>query len=171
MRLIDITDEARNIDKLITEADGDLTGQEQIVDAWLKENKDKLSEKADNYAALITEKEQRAGVRKNESERLAKLVKADMNSAAGMKYLLKQALDAMCIQKLETNRFRISVATNGGKQPIDIYVPDEELPAIYKKEVPASYVADKEAIREALEAGKEVKGAVLQQRGTNLRIR
>ena len=171
MSLIDIADDARALDKLLDEADGDVTGMEQIIDDWKQELGDKFEEKVDAYSALITEKMRMYQVRKGEAERMTRLALTDKKRADWLKERLMYVLTELGVKKMDTNRYRISVATNGGKQPIDIYVPDEELPAIYKKEVPASYVAGKEAIREALEAGKEVKGAVLQQRGTNLRIR
>ena len=166
--LLEITDEMRALDSLLAEADGDLTGMEQIIDEWMLENKGNLEEKADSYAALITEKMRMYEVRKGEAERMAKLAKTDKNTADRLKERLMYALTEMCIKKLETDRYRISVATNGGKQPLDIFVPVEDLPFGYRKNQPQ--VADKEAIREALAAGVEIPGAVLQERGTSLRI-
>jgi hypothetical protein len=169
--LLEIKDDIRALDKLLDDADGDLTGQEQIIDAWAAENKENLEEKVDNYAALITEKMRMYQVRSGEAERLKRLALTDKNRADWLKGMLKHVFDEMCISKMDTDRYRISVAKNGGKQKLDIFVPDYELPDSYKNVVPSSFVANKEAIREALEAGKKIDGAVLQERGTSLRIR
>ena len=166
--LLEITDEIRALDNLLAEADGDITGQEQIINEWAAKNKEDLADKADDYLALITEKMRMYAARKGEAERLTRLALTDKNLADRLKSRLLWALEDMGIKKLETNRYRITVATNGGKQPIDIYFPEDHLPEEYQKTV---LVADKEAIREALEAGKEVNGAVFMDRGTNLRIR
>lgn len=171
MSLIDIADDARALDKLLDEADGDVTGMEQIIDDWKQELGDKFEEKVDAYAALITEKMLTYQARQREAERLTRLALTDKNRADWLKGMLKHVFAELGVQKMDTDRYRLSVATNGGKQKLDIYVPDAELPAIYKKEVPASYIPDQEAIREALVAGKKIKGAVLQERGTSLRIR
>ena len=170
-QLIEIADEERALDKLLDEADGDVTGMEQIIDDWKEELGDKFDEKVDSYAALITEKMRLYQVRQGEAERMTRLALTDKNRADWLKERLMYVLKELGVQKMDTNRFRVSVATNGGKQPIDIYVPDDELPAEYQKQVPASVAADKDAIREALVAGKKIKGAVLKERGTSLRIR
>jgi hypothetical protein len=167
--LLEIADDARALDKLLDECDGDLTGMEQVIDGWLHENSENLKEKADDYLALISEKMRMYAARQGEAERLNRLALTDKNCADRLKARLMFALTEMCITKLETDRYKVTVAKNGGKQKLDIHVPVEELPAYYKKALPL--VADKEAIREALEAGKKVPGAVLQERGTSLRIR
>ena len=168
-QLIEIADEERALDKLLDDCDGDVTGMEQIIDEWRKEIGDNLNEKVDSYAALITEKMRMYGVRQGESERLHRLALTDKNRADSLKGWLKYILDDMCIKKLETDRFRVSVAANGGKKKLDIFVPDNMIPNEYQKQSPP--VPDTEKIREALEAGSEIPGAVLQERGTSLRIR
>jgi hypothetical protein len=169
--LIEITDDIRAFDKLLDDADGDLTGQEQIVDEWAAENKENFEEKVDNYAALITEKMRTYQVRQGEAERLTRLALTDKSRADWLKGMLKHVFDELGVKKLDTDRYRISVAKNGGKRKLDIHVPDYELPAIYKNAVPPSFVVDKEKIREDLEAGRKIHGAVLQECGTSLRIR
>jgi len=169
MSLIDIADDARALDKLLDEADGDLTGMEQIIDDWKQELGDKFEEKVDSYAALITEKMRMYQVRQGEAERLTRLALTDKNRADWLKGMLKHVFAELGVQKMDTDRYRLSVATNGGKKKLDIYVPANELPAEYI--LPTDLEADKKAIRLALEAGEIIPGAVLQERGTSLRIR
>jgi hypothetical protein len=171
MGLLEITDDVRALNQLLDECDGDVTGMEQIIDKWAADLEDSLEEKVDNYAAMITELMRMYQVRSGEAERLKRLALTDKNRADWLKGMLKHVFDEMCIKKLDTDRYRVSVATNGGVKKLDIHVPVEELLLKYQKEVPASLEADKEAIREDLDSGKFILGAVLQDRGTSLRIR
>jgi hypothetical protein len=70
--------------------------------------------------------------------------------------------------KIETERCTVAVTNNGGKQPIDLTVCPEQLPAEFQK---VSVTADEDRLRDALKAGREVPGARLAPRGTHLRIR
>jgi hypothetical protein len=169
--LLEIKEDMRALDQLLDEQDGDVTGMEQIIDKWAADLENSLEEKVDNYAALITEKMKMYAVRQGEAERLTRLALTDKNRADWLKARLKYMLDEMCIKKLETTRYRISVAGNGGKQKLDIFVPDDELPEEYLQTIPSVRIANNVAIREALEAGKKIDGVVLQERGTSLRIR
>ena len=93
--------------------------------------------------------------------------KTDANSAASLTLRMKEAFIAMGMKKLETKRFCVSVAKNGGKQPLDIH---GEVPKEYQK-VETVTSDDKDKIREALDAGTELDFAKLEARGTRLSIR
>ena len=69
-------------------------------------------------------------------------------------------------RKIKTPLFTISVAKNGGKQPI--YIDQDNLQAdVFKvKREP-----DTDKIRERLEAGEKVLGAELKPRGEHLLIK
>ena len=72
--------------------------------------------------------------------------------------------------KVETDRFTVSLAKNGGKAPLDIRCGVEDLPSwAVKTETIAS--ADKDAIRARLEAGEALPFASLMERGTRISIR
>ena len=141
------------------------------IDEWLFENHENLKEKADDYLALISEKMRMYAARQGEAERLTRLALTDKNCAYRLKARLMYALTEMCITKLETDRYKVTVAKNGGKQKLDIHVPDSELPEEYLQTIPSVRIANNVAIREALVAGKVGPGAVLIDRGTSLRIR
>ncbi len=71
---------------------------------------------------------------------------------------------------MQTERFRVSLARNGGKAPLDIRVGPDELPAwaVKRKTVVET---DKDAIRARLDAGEALDFASLMDRGTRISIR
>jgi len=167
--LLNITDDLLALDDLLSEAGGDITGVEATVDAWLAELKADLKGKVDNYAALICSMELRAGVRKDEADRLAQRAKIDANNAKFLRERLKLTLERLGVTKLETFRYRIGVTKAGGVAPLLIpdpsAIPEEYIHVREVREV------DKEAIRTDLEAGRQVAGVALGTRGTYLAIR
>jgi hypothetical protein len=125
--------------------------------------------KADAYAALIRVAETRAAARREEVERMKRLVADDEALADRLKRMLMDAMTATGKTKVETERFRLSVKKNGGKIPV-IITDEAALPVDFK--VPkVTEVIDKDGIREALESGNQVPGAALGERGQRLEIK
>lgn len=60
--------------------------------------------------------------------------------------------------KVETPRFRLTVCNNA--ESVDI-VDLQALPRKYQRKIPASYAPDKQAIKQAIQAGLKVRGAQL----------
>jgi hypothetical protein len=170
--LYEISDELRRIDAFLAEREGDLSGVEAMVDAWLSAVGDALLDKADGYAGLIAELEHRAGARASEAERMHRRAKADGSNAAWLKAELKGVLEQRGIAKLETSHFRISIVRNGGAVPL-LLSPEFEQnpPQEFARTIPSQTVPDKDAVRAALEAGRQVEGAKLGERGTWLAIK
>lgn len=137
------------------------------LDKWFAEINDDLESKVDGYAALIQDRLARAEARSKEAKRLQALATADENLATRLKDRLKTFLEFKGIRRIDSARYRVTVATNGGKQPLDIHEPAEKLPEEYTK---IEVKPDSEKIRAALEAGKKLGFAVLQPRSTHLRI-
>lgn len=178
--LLDITRDMEALDSLVAEVDqalmtteGEVTPDVQqvldTVDAWFAELDADLENKVDNYAAFITTLRKRAEVRKGEADRLARRAKIDEGNAHFLADRLRDELDARGLGKLETDRYRVSVVNNGGKLPLMI---DDELalPEACWREVPARKEIDRDAIREALDAGHNVPGAHYGERGRRLSI-
>ena len=167
--LLDITDDMQALDDVLQEVGGDLSdpGVEATIDRWLAELEKDLENKVDNYAALIGIMRGRAAVRKAEAKRLTDRVRADENAANGLCERLKMAFEGRGIEKVETPRFRVSIANNGGKLPLvideDAVIPDEYLRVVTEP--------DKVLLHEALAAGKKLDGVRLGERGTRLSIR
>ena len=127
-----------------------------------------LEAKADDYAGLIQELLVRAEARADEARRIRALADADRALADRLKQRLKEAMETTGKLKLDTPRFKLAVAGNGGKQPLEVAVEPTALDPQYQA---VKVEANKDAIRAALEAGTAVPGCTLLPRGTSLRIR
>ena len=170
--LYQIADDLRALEALLVEAGGDLSSPEALaaVEAWEAELSTNLAGKVDNYCGLITEIEIRAAARQAESDRLRDLARVDDNAAKALRERLLFVLQNRNVPKVDTERFRVSVAKNGGKAPLDVRVGPDELPAwaVKKRTVVET---DKDAIRARLEAGESLPFASIMERGTRLVIK
>ena len=122
---------------------------------------------AESYAGFIKELEMRAESRSKEASRIRALAAADDALATRLKEGLKAAMEQTGKLKIETPRFKLSVAANGGKQSLEIDDPsalDATLQRIVRE-------PDKDVIRAALDNGIKIAGCRLVPRGTSLRIR
>lgn len=169
--LLDITNDFIALDELLAEVDGDISHPQvaETVERWFNELDENFNGKIDNYAAFISTLNLRSESRRCEADRLMVLVRRDGNTANFLKGRLKDALHARGMKKLETDRYCLSVCANGGKQPLDIHDP-ATIPQQLCKHIPESWEPDPDKIREHLAAGHELDGAILQPRGTHLRI-
>lgn len=172
MTLLDITDDMDALDSLLAENGGDVSDPAvaEAIDAWMAELDGAFNAKVDNMAALIQTMDVRAEIRRAEAARLTNRAKADEGSAEFLRARLKAVLEQRGTKKMETARFRVSIAANGGKQAIEVMVPTEDLPtwAVRTKVV---VDPDKDAIRAKLEAGESLEFATLLPRGSRLSIK
>ena len=161
--LLCLLDAARNADG---EFDADTEAAFAEHAAGLREA---FADKADSYAALIRTCQHRADARRAEAKRMVALADSDDALADRLSRILLEAMQATGLTKVDTERFRLSARANGGKLPV-VLSDEKALPAQYRVPVYTEKV-DRDAIRTALEAGTEVPGASLGQRGTRLDIR
>jgi len=126
-----------------------------------------LESKAESYAGFIKELEMRAESRSKEASRIRALAAADDALATRLKEGLKAAMETTGKLKIETPRFKLSIAGNGGKQSLEV----DDASALDPIFVRIVREADKDAIRAALDSGAEIAGCRLLPRGTSLRIR
>lgn len=168
--LLDIIDDVRALEDLLDDVDGDISGAEEAVAAFLAENDADLATKVDNYAALIVECEARAALRKSEAKRMADLAKTDEARARWLKQRLQEALDAIGETRVDGPRYRVTVQANGGKAPVCVPDDVDALPAAFVR-TKVVRDADKDAIRKALESGADVPGCSLGERGRGVRIK
>ena len=168
--IFEIADEYRALDTMLEEVGGDVSDPavSEYIDNLFTDLDDQLETKVEGYCRLIKEAEARSKARKEESDRLMNRSRTDANMAKGLKQRLQLAFDVMGIKKVETDRFRVSVATNGGKQPLVIF--DSMVPPEYMKTT-TNTVPDKDSIRSMLEGGKVVEFAELAERGRRLNIK
>ena len=153
------------LEELFSETEGEITEE---IDQWLSEYEGKQADKVDAYCYLIQKFTDIA----EEAKRLAARSTSYQNKAKGLKDRLKMYLEAQGKQRIETARFTITIAGNGGKRPVELheFVQPGELPDPFVRIVKEP---DMNRIREALEAGDEFvhQFAFLRERGTHLRIK
>jgi hypothetical protein len=167
--LFSISEDLERLNELLDEV-GDDTQQQELLSEWLQHLGTERDCKLDGYAALISEMQARALARKTEAQRLMELAKADEQRAQLLKERLKWFFESQQLKTIETTRYRLSLAKNGGKAPL-ILKPDlspHQLPEQFKT---TSVEPNTSAIRAALEAGEKLDFASLGDRGTSIRIK
>ena len=136
-----------------------------------------LAAKIDDYVGLIGKFQSTADFRRNEAKvyedeakRLKSLAETDLAAVERLKARLKVFLEFTGLKKVEGNRYRVSLAGNGGKLPliVDDDVPISDVPPQYQV---VNWSLDRDAVRVALEAGAELDFARLGDRGTHIRIK
>lgn len=169
--IYDISEDMAALDALLAETGGEITPEaEDAFAAFEAELAANLHAKTDAYCALIAEIDARAAARKAEANRLADRAKTDERTADALRERLRWVWEHRGLGKVETDRFTVSLARNGGKAPLDIRCGVEDLPSwAVRTETIAS--ADRDAIRARLESGEALPFASLMERGTRISIR
>ena len=181
-RLYEISEKLEELNDLIDNLEGvdipaELAENYNNILAEIEQNNNDFADKIDNILCLIQSRKKWLQIPKEESgqrscafgERLQKLIKKDENTIQFLNEYLLRHLEVQEVKKLRTKRFNLTVANNGGKQPlwIDSKVNPQELPQRYRC---VSYFPNKDAIRQALEEGEELDFAGFSERGKHLRI-
>lgn len=169
MSLYQITNEIQHLIDAMLEHGNDSAEATVALDEAMADLDAALDVKADQYAKVIRELEARADARAEEAARIRALANTDAATAQRLKARLCEAMQRTGRTKISTPTFNLSVAANGGKQPmiVDPGVVDD-LPAHLTRIIREP---DKDAIRAALEGGEAVPGCALLPRGQSLRIR
>ena len=169
--IYDISEDMAALDALLAETGGEITPEaEAAFAAFESELAANLHAKTDAYCALIAEIDARSTARKAEAKRLADRAKIDERTADALRERLRWVWEQRGLGKIETDRFTVSLAKNGGKAPLDIRCGVEDLPSwAIKTETIAR--ADNDAIRARLESGEVLPFAYLLERGTRISIR
>lgn len=167
--LFTISDDLEKLNELLDDC-GDNAQQQELIAQWFETLGTERDRKFDNYCALVVEMTSRAAARKAEAQRLMELAASDENRAKMLKDRLKWFFQTHNLKTLDTDRYRLSLAKNGGRQPLilDESVPVTQLPERFQK---VSIDPDTTAIRDALERGERLDFAQLGERGTSLRIK
>ena len=151
--------------------EGESRTSEEEADArfrrWFDRENKNLEEGADHVMALVKEREARAAIRKAEAKRLTARAKVDENSAKWFKAKLTDILRAVKAKRIETKRFKISRCSS--RAPVEVACNVEDLPEKYQR-VKTEVSADKDALREALEAGEKIEGVTLGEGSEYLRV-
>jgi len=120
--------------------------------------------KADGYARVLKELAAEAGKYDAEIQRMTARRDSLNNRSKMLKQHLYESMKATGKTKFKTDLFSFNIQRNGGTQPMEVY--ELCVTRAYMKMVP-----DNAKIRKALEDGKELKFAVLKERGDHLVIR
>lgn len=104
---------------------------------------------------------------KNEIDRLTTMKKAIDNKIAKFKEYVKQNMEKLELQKIDTELGTLSIAKN----PASVEIYDESMIADEYKKEKVTVTIDKTAIKNAIKEGKEVEGARLVEDKTSLRIK
>lgn len=127
-----------------------------------------LQKKSGNIIAYVKNGESFIDAVKAEEKRLADMRKAAENKIAKFKEYVKENMDKLGIEKIQTDLGNLSIA----KSPISVEVINEdEIPSEYKQEI-VTVKIDKKAISDNFkETGEIPNGVVIHTDNTNLRIR
>lgn len=172
LTLYRIADDLQALDALLAEVGGDVTDEEAnaAIDAWLNELGEARDRKLDGYAALIRTIEAREKVKRDEASRLTREANFESNAIDRLKRRLADVYRHMGWKSVKTDRFTITLAGHGGKQPLvfrDGFTIDDCPPEYQRVKVEP----DTEKIRAALESGASLPFASLGERGSSIRIK
>ena len=168
--LYEISDDLSALEALLIEVGGELPDEvaEAAIDGWLEETGKATKDKVDAYCGLIREIEARAAARKAEAKRLAERASIDAGAVDRLKARLLWFFEVHNLKTLETARFRVTAAQNGGVAPLHITAPLEEIPDEFIEFVRKPM---NPMIREMLEAGETLPFAELGPRTKSIRIK
>lgn len=163
-----------------------LEATEGVIKAYLKRELAKV----DGIASAVRQFEATAKTAKEEADRLAGRAKALQGIADSIRERTIEVMEETGNKKLRGNLNTLTVAGNGGVQPLDIRQPDlvpDSLKRVLAEMPQAEWVRiggdvilaggrcksvepDNTKIRAKLESGEAVPGCILKERGRHLRI-
>lgn len=150
----------------------DLMENEELDSEMLKDTLEgidvEFEEKAENYCKVLKHLEGDIEILDKAEKDISEKKKRIKNNMDGLKNVLYKTMKEIGKTKIKGNIFTLAIQKNGGKLPIMINVPIEELPDDMIK---IKKLADKDKIREYLENNEECAFACFEERGESLRIR
>lgn len=150
--LYDIESEQLRIFNELTENGGELTEE---LEAALRLNAENFEAKAEGYIKAIRNNLSDAEAYKAEMERLAAKKKTAENTAKYLKERLQEGMQIMGEEKRKVGTFSLRLSTSKAVEVTDMEALDEKYLVFAEPKV------NKTAIKDAIKAGEEVKGAML----------
>lgn len=126
-----------------------------------------LKNKSTSIIGYVRNSELMSEAIKNEIDRLTAMKKAVDNRIDKFKEYVKENMQHLEVEKIETEIGTLSIAKN----PASVEIYDETLITDEYKKEKVTISIDKTAIKNDLKAGKEVQGARLVEDKTSLRIK
>lgn len=162
--LYELSQDYRQALETLTDPENDLPAE--VIADTLEGLQGSLEDKAIAVAQFCKNHEATAQAIKDAEQRMSQRRKAIENRVASMKTYLKENMEICGITRIESPWFTLSIQKN----PAAVDITDEDsLPAEFV-EIVTTRKVDKTAIKNAIESGTQVSGAVL-TRGTRLAIR
>ena len=161
MTIYNLTNEHLYLLSLLEDPESD----PDVIRDTLEASLGNIEAEAENLIVVTKEIESDIDKFDKEIDRLTKQKKYMENSVSRVKNAIMNAMQTIGIPKLKTEHFKLSVAKNGGLRPLKI-----------TGEVSDSFMIlepkpDMKRIREALEEGRELDFATLEERGVHLCIK
>lgn len=163
MKLYEVTGDLLKLQEIAETEDID----DEFLEVW-DEVEDEFEAKAEGYAKIIRNLESEVDALKAEEKRLSERRKNVEKNAKRLKDNLEGAMKATGKRKFESGIFKFSIQKNGGKAPIIVDVPTEELADEF---VIVSEKPDLEAIRKYIEETGDITQFHIGDRGESLRIK
>lgn len=176
MKLFEIGNELHALLDLLEESGGEINEtNREAVDVWFKEMEVNQGEKLDRYINLISETDGLRALAQAEADRYQKGADVRKKSVESLKRRLFDYMQYTNQAKVVTPTAReVKLVGNGGMKPIEWQSdlnPEEISDEFAKTVTTVTRVIDRDAVRIALEAGRELPFAKLLERGKRLAIK
>lgn len=160
MNIYEIDLEFLKVQQALEESEGEITPE---IEEMLRGNESDIKKKYSNYVKMITMFSGKADMIDTEIQRLTKLKNTNKTSSERLKTALADSLKLRAIDKYDGDFFKLS-----WRKSSSVEIEDENL--LGKQYLKVVTSPDKVAIKTAIQAGKEVKGAYIKE-NTNLQIK
>jgi len=160
--LFEIQAQYFHLANLLTENGGEITPE---IETGLAIAESDLQVKASNYAAIISKLEAESTSIDERIKALQGWKKATDNAVERLKSAIKGAMEQFGIEEIKSDYFKINF-----RKSTSVEIVDESLIPAFYKEAKTTYTISKKELKEDLEHGNEIPGAVL-HRNKNLQIK
>lgn len=161
--LYEITNDLVAFQEMCSDVDAEL--DDAVIKDTLEGLQGAYNDKVESWLRVIKNLSGELTAVKNEADRMAKRAKTIKNNIDRMKSALLTSMEMTGHEKAG-NTLKASIASNGGALPL--IVDDVELPDEYRS---VEVKPNNEAIRDALDHGKELPFARYGERGVHLNIK
>lgn len=153
MNLYEINQQQEELNALLEENCGELTPE---LEAALEMNMDNFQLKAESYVKAMKNYKAEADAISEEIKRLQDKKKVCETAVSRMKTALCESMGTFGLPKIQAGLFKVSRTSNTSVKILN----EDEIPEEYKK---VKYEVSKTAIKNAINEGKTVAGAELEE--------
>lgn len=171
--LFDIGNDWAVLDAAIEDRGGEILPEDEAVfDAWADSLQQEEGVKLDRYCNYVAQLEMEKDACERQAEEYEERAEKRAKRIAWLHKMMQDYLARTGRKKVQTETGRVvSVQGHGGKIPVVIDAEAKPMESGDPRFVREKFEWDKDAIRDALEAGESLSFAKLGERGSSLRIR